>query len=204
MTSPDGALAPALDRLYATTAKLIDPVKQWAGDRMLVAPSLYQQLVDDVPARTGDWIPSSGYSTPAPPVFVDALDLQREIDDTVKRWCRHGDTTPERLRRIAAGRWRPQDVQHLEHVSAELDRWTHAISALLDPEPVKSVSAACPACGARYVYKQHAGEQVRQPALQLIAETGCTCQACRAYWSPQHYLLLAKVLGIDAPTGVIA
>ena len=44
---------------------------------------------------------------------------------------------------------------------------------------------------------------VRMPALQIVADTGCTCQACRHTWLPQHYLLLSKVLGFEAPEGVV-
>lgn len=204
MTAPDGALAPALDRLYSSTADLIDPIKQWTGDRMLLAPSLYQQLVDDIPARATDWISRSGYANSTSPVYIDAVDVQREIDDTVRSWCPTGDTTVVRLRHLNAARWRPQDVHRLERITADLDRWAFAIRRLLDPEPVKAISAPCPACGARYVYRMNkAGERVRQAALQIVASVGCTCTMCATHWTPDKYLLLCRVLGFESPAGVL-
>jgi hypothetical protein len=42
------------------------------------------------------------------------------------------------------------------------------------------------------------------PALQIVADAGCTCQACKKHtWLPQHYLLLCRVLGFDTPEGVL-
>jgi hypothetical protein len=54
------------------------------------------------------------------------------------------------------------------------------------------------------VYRRDsAGELVRQPALQIVAEQGCTCQACRHCCTPDLYLHLCRVLGFDLPDGVI-
>ena len=66
------------------------------------------------------------------------------------------------------------------------------------------LSAPCPAYSATSVFRRDsAGERVRMPALQIITNLGCTCQACRYTWSPEYYLHLARVLGLDAPAGVI-
>ena len=46
-------------------------------------------------------------------------------------------------------------------------------------------------------------EHVRVPALQIIAEQGCTCLVCRACWTPDRYLLLCRVLGYSLPDGVL-
>jgi hypothetical protein len=40
---------------------------------------------------------------------------------------------------------------------------------------------------------------LKEPALQIVAKQGCTCQACRHTWLSRHYLLLCKVLGFDLP-----
>ena len=56
----------------------------------------------------------------------------------------------------------------------------------------------------RHVYRRDAaGEQVRIRALQIVADTGCTCQTCKHTWLPRHYLLLRRVLGFDTPEGVV-
>jgi len=66
------------------------------------------------------------------------------------------------------------------------------------------VTAPRPACGATTVFcRDSAGELVRQPALQIVAEHGCTCQACNYCWAPAHYLYLARVLGYELPPGVL-
>jgi hypothetical protein len=50
---------------------------------------------------------------------------------------------------------------------------------LLPPWHVKHVSALCLG-NATHVYRPRRGrDTVRMPALQIIAETGCTCQACK-------------------------
>jgi hypothetical protein len=72
------------------------------------------------------------------------------------------------------------------------------------PATRQALLGAVPACGATTVYrKDSTGELVRQPALQIVAEHGCTCQACRYTWAPSHYLLLCKVLGFELPAGVL-
>ena len=49
--------------------------------------------------------------------------------------------------------------------------------------------------------RDRSGERVRVPALQVIAEQGCTCVVCRTCWTPDRYLLLCRVLGFDLPAG---
>jgi uncharacterized protein with PIN domain len=67
------------------------------------------------------------------------------------------------------------------------------IDALVNPQSIKTVSAPCPNCNSRFIYRRDsAGESVRQPALQIIAEVGCTCQACGAFWAPGSHLLLCR------------
>ena len=41
------------------------------------------------------------------------------------------------------------------------------------------------------------------PALQIVADTGYTCLACKHTWGPDLYLHLARVLGFDTPEGVL-
>jgi acetyl esterase/lipase len=121
-------------------------------------------------------------------VWADALDLRIEIDDTVKGWEPGGASTPAGLRQLTGRRYRPQDTRTLEEIAGTVESWAVAIRSLLDPQRVKHVSAPCPACGATHVYRRDsAGERVRVPALQIVVETGCTCQACRHTWAPQHY-----------------
>lgn len=66
------------------------------------------------------------------------------------------------------------------------------------------MSAPCPSCGRRWYYRRRDNENIRQPALQLVIETGCTCQACGAFWPPERFLFLVRLLGFDLPAGVSA
>jgi hypothetical protein len=78
------------------------------------------------------------------------------------------------------------------------------IDALVNPQSIKTVSAPCPNCNSRFIYRRDsAGESVRQPALQIIADQGCTCQSCRYCRPPERYLLLCRVLGFEMPEGVL-
>lgn len=164
--------------------------------------------------------------------MVKAFDLLMEIDAAMQawhpaaaQWALSGDSndspagvvepgansdrrtdvlTPARLRHLAAQRWRPQDARDVEQIAADIEAWSVKINALLSPQRVKTICAACPACGARTVYRWNsAGERVAMPALQVIAEQGCTCVVCRTCWTPDRYLLLCRVLGFDLPAGCL-
>lgn len=199
----DGNLPAALDKLNTAVAAIADPIKGWYPDGVRMAPSLYEQLVNDVPARAGERAGKFHHAS-TPPVYIDAVMLRSEIDAAVKHFNPAGTSTLDRLHRIASGRYRPQDAERLELLAADLERWAEAIKQLLEPEHVKSVSAPCPACGATHAYRQNKiGETVRQAALQIVAATGCRCLVCDTHWPPEHFLLLASVLGFDTPAGVI-
>lgn len=199
----DGCLPAALDRLYAAVAALCDPVKELHDGQLLVGPSLYEQLVDGI-TKTGGHGEGRRMTGSRAPTWFPALNLRIDIDNTVKAWCPQERSTVSRLRAVAAGRYRPQDAGDLEDRAALLESWAVEVKGLLEPQRVKHFSVPCPACGASTVYRTDgAGERVRVPALQIVAEQGCTCQACRHTWLPEHYLLLSRVLGFDAPEGVI-
>lgn len=202
----DGYLPAALDHLHAAVAALVDPVKGMSHGGVLTAPSLYEQLVGDIGAAPSrDFAYARGQGRAKSPVWTDAMDLRIEIDDAVQAWAPDPRlSTPLRLRALASARWRPQDSKRVEQIAGNVESWAVQIRSMLDPQHVKHLSVHCPACGASTVYRRDsAGELVRVPALHLVADQGCTCQACRHTWLPQHYLLLCKVLGFDTPEGVV-
>lgn len=196
-------LPAAIDRLYTAVARVVDESKELVGGVLHAAPSLYEQLVDAVPASPQH----QGRRTvagPVPPIFTDALDLKRGIDATAKRWHPGEVDTVARLRALAATRWAPPQTQAVDDMAAQIEAWAIKIGALLNPQSVKRLSAPCPSCGATTVHRRDsAGERVRQPALQIVAEQGCTCMACNATWAPTHYLHLCRVLGFELPAGVL-
>jgi hypothetical protein len=200
--SDEKSLPAAIDNLYSAIGALIDPRKELISGTLMAAPSLYESLVNEIPASTGEF---SGkfHGASRPPVWVDALDLRIQIDSRIKEWQPKGDSTPARLRALASQRWRPQDGATIRDYANDLRGWALTIKSYLDPEHIKGVSAACPTCGTRWVYRQHAGESVRQPALQLIVRQGCTCLACDSFWEPSRYLFLCRLLGFELPPGVL-
>lgn len=199
------AFLTGLDRLNAAVSALLDPRKQMIDNVVYAAAGLYDQLAGEVPATVRrDYTMAMKAAGSMPPVWVDALDLRVEIDNAVECWHPTGTTTPARLRALAARRWRPEESRQVDQLTRNVESWCVEIRSLLDPDRVRRISAPCPACGASHVYRQNsAGEDVRQPALQLVGNQGCTCLACRHTWLPQHYLLLSRVLGFDAPEGVV-
>jgi hypothetical protein len=192
----------AVDRLHAAVAGLVDPVKRSFDGVVRVAPSLYHQLRAEIPASAGREKVRLHVASRSP-AWLDAVDLLDEIDTAVEAWQAAGVDTADRLRVLAARRWRPQDVRGIGQIVEAVNGWVVAVAGLLEPQRVKTISAACPACDTRYVYRQRDGERVRQPALQVVAEKGCTCLSCGAAWAPELYLHLVRLLGFELPPGVL-
>ena len=131
--------------------------------------------------------------------------LAQEIDNQTRKWMPKQGTTPQRLDMLTERSWRPQDTDEVRDMSRRVDGWCESIMQLLDPDSRKFIEgAACPSCGKRIVYRRDsAGEQVRQPALKVIVSQGCTCQACGAFWAPDRFLFLGRLLGYELPEGVL-
>jgi len=198
------SLPDAIDQLYSAVADLLDPQKELLEGRVMAAPGLYDRLVGEIPAKRGEF--GSRFSGRSmPPIWCDAEDLRVQIDGRVRELLpRFQGTTSARLRALASMKFRPQDARRVRDMAAEIGSWCASISALLEPERVKTISAACPVCGARWFYRQIGGEQIRQPALQLVVSQGAECQKCHAQWKPSEYLWLCRLLGFDLPAGVNA
>lgn len=217
VTETDGNIQAARSRFNSAVHALTAPqqrprylenggvVTEWV-------PSLYDQLR----ASTGGQnVADKGDSRQARmPIWVDAVDLLTLIDATVLFWSRPNPLTDlpptgkwvtvARLEALDAATWRPQDTDRINRWTASLREWASRIKNMLDPESVKHISAACPACGQTTVWRRDAaGEMVRQPALQLVTNQGCTCQACKTFWEPTKYLFLCKLLGFELPEGVL-
>ena len=197
------SLSAATDQLRAAVGALVDPVKAFVNGQVRVAPSLFDQLRSETAASSQGLASRQGHAKSSPPIWIDAVTLLGEIGDAVGAWSPAG-TTADRLRELAGRRWRPQDVHGILQIIAACKGWQLNIEALLDPGSVKTISAPCPACGSKTVYRRNgSGEMVRQPALRLITEVGCTCQSCRAHWSPSLYMHLCRLLGFKSPAGVL-
>ena len=198
----DGNIQAAHTRLKRAVDRLCQPNLGTHRNATVTAPSLYEQLCSDLAGIQGD------NKTPAkslPPIWIDAAQLKQDIDKQAAKWepKRHR-STPQRLIILAEQTWRPQDTRHVNTITRTITRWADSIVHLLDPQSVKHISAPCPSCGRTTVYRRDdAGEVVRQPALRIVTNQGCTCAHCDAHWSPDKYMFLCTLLGFDLPEGVL-
>jgi hypothetical protein len=209
----DGNLKPALRDLHDAIGGLIDPRPEMVEGKLLWTDSLYTQLVEALPGAQGE---GHGVPRSLPPLWIDACELLTEIDTAVTIWQKDpggydGDLTtqhpptPETIRRlklIEKRGWRPQDTKRVEQLTGILQQWVESIANLLTPLPKLELTAPCPACGTRFVYRNDNGDRVRQAALQ-IGKHGCQCQACHYIWEPYRYRILAAALGCQLPAGVL-
>jgi len=197
-------LPAAIDALQEAVRRLVKPGDRYLNNTWISVPSLYQQLRSSVGGVR--MAGSAGVAQSCPPVWVDAEEQLRNIDTMVQIWtsasgpARCGGLTgsADELLPILAGKhWTVEQAHHVRALAKIISEWCDDIVTLLNEAHTKYIDAPCPACGESVVYHQNsAGENVRQPALAVIAETGCTCQSCGYYWAPQRYVDLARQLGI--------
>ena len=197
----DGNIVAARTKLSQAVDRLCKPRMAVYNNKIRYGLSLYRQLKSDLAGTQGDT------RTPAkslPPLWIDAVQLLGDMDTETRVWYPKGRGVPARLGALSAKSWRPQDTDKVTTIATTVDGWCETILHLLDPESVKHISAACPSCGRGFVYrKDSAGDTVRQPALKVVTETGCTCQACQAHWAPDRYMFLCRLLGFALPQGVL-
>jgi hypothetical protein len=198
---PDGNIQHARTKLGRAVQRLTGP-QIAVYDVTVYAPSLYDCLKSDLAGTQGDT------RTPAkslPPLWLDASMLLQDIDVQTVKWIPIPGRTPDRLQRLSFQAFRPQDTDLVTTMASTVEHWCESILNLLDPQSRKFISGApCPSCGKKTVYrKDSAGETVRQPALKLVVSQGCTCQACGAFWAPEKFLFLGRLLGYEIPEGVL-
>jgi hypothetical protein len=205
-TTEDGNLPAALRALDLAVHALCDPQHQYLESRLLTMPSLYLQLMDAV---TGEQVNTGGGggAKSRPPLWLDALKWLQEIDLALEVWQPAYSGVPATVGRchwLLQRKWRPQDADRIEKMAETIRLWAVKIDELLNPPRVTTITAPCPACGTQFVHRRDdLGENVKMPALQIVADKGCTCQACRYTWEPSHYIHLCRVLGFEMPKGVL-
>jgi hypothetical protein len=129
------------------------------------------------------------------PCRVDLLALLYQIDHTVAAWTPDAKGgTIERLHQLAGRGRRPQDCRLMAFYTGELGHWVVTAEGFLTPPVRVDLHMPCPSCGARFTYRRDdAGDRVRVRALRL-SETGCRCQASQAWWPPEQFEWLARLL----------
>jgi len=191
----DGNIQAARTKLGRAVQELTGPRTQLHGRNTVTAPSLYAQLCSDLAGTQGD---TRSVAKSLPPVWIDAVQLIYDIDTQTHRWMPVPGKTPQRLQMLSFKTWRPQDTDQVTEIARAVEEWTRKILNLLEPEAQIFLPYPCPRCTKHMVYrKDSAGDQVRQPALKLMTHVGCTCQSCGAFWPPDKYLFLQKLLGLN-------
>jgi hypothetical protein len=174
-------------RLHDAISALCDPT--WHNHHPL--PSRYDQL-QDAKANPA----TSGHTTTPPasmiPAQIDALMLAKLIDErttTITRGARIKSTTG-RLQWLTTQKWRPQDIETLEAITAEISSWTKAIDDFFAPNP-KFFTAACPQCGHAHAYhRRNDGERVKVQALAITVDKGAWCNHCHQTWTGEQQLMI--------------
>lgn len=198
----DGNIQAARTKLGRAVQKLTAPRPAVYHAGTFYAPSLYNCLISDLAGTQG--VDHKSHAKSQPPIWIDASMLRTEIDVQTVKWLPVPGETPDRLQRLSFKTWRPQDTDHVREMARIVAGWCDSILNLLDPEGHKFISAPCPSCGKELIYRRDsAGDQVRQPALKLVVSQGCTCQACGAFWAPEKFLFLGRLLGYEIPEGVL-
>lgn len=98
---------------------------------------------------------------------------------------------------LASAGWRPMDCELLDDYSAQIEKWVVSAAELLGDRAVAvALRMACPSCGETWSYRRAGAEVVRAWALRLD-ESGCACSVCRAFWPPDQFEFLARLLGCE-------
>lgn len=165
-------------------------------------------LLDQLAAATkhGSTRNGAGRGSASAPVAVEVVDLLRRIRaEAAALWQTYGEGDPtqipreltQRVRELTAGACLRVNLDDLTHVHRHVSDWITAIRGILDPPRRLHLVAACPACDVRIVHRTDptTGERVRQPALCVDTDTGCTCLSCGEQWPTDHLEHLAQVIG---------
>ena len=195
----DGVLEPVLRRFGNAVAALADPVPIWEHGACRWSDAVYQRLRAALVGKTGAGrrraVPSSRM-----PCRTDVLVWLLEVDAAVAEWTPDGKgDTVDRLHTLTARGWRPQDCGLIDGYCELIEKWVLGAAELLgDRAPAVALRLPCPACGQQFTYRRSGGgESVRSWALR-VSETGCECLGCRAFWGPDQFEFLARLLGCPA------
>lgn len=200
---PEVTLPAAVRALDTATSAMVDPRPERHDRGTSWLDSVYTELRS---AIHGHRAGGANHRTaePQPPLWIDGVDLCREIDSTVKQWepnaAGHHTPTVNRLHTLSGRKWRPQDVDTVTGYANDLRRWVQHYRTLVDQKPL-TLPNPCPKCGAWFAHRSLDGERVRVAALQLTLER-CVCNACRVEWPADRFPWLARLLGYEPLAGV--
>lgn len=197
------ALQPAIHRLADACADLADPRRHtihlengYGTRRRIHLPPRYTQLQQAIKTHS-----TAGHTTAfgsRPPLGLKPLHLLTQIDEAIIHMHPPPGGWPGwtliRLHALPHQPWRPQDTNHVNLISKQLENFTRRIDDLFDPpRPPIQLRQPCPICVNITVLRHIDGELVRQAALLLTSEE-CRCQHCGAHWAKDQLEFLGKLL----------
>lgn len=128
-----------------------------------------------------------------PLISVGAWDLLNEIEQT---WKQQNLSLEQSLRQLPNRAIAQDDYRITRDLYKSMKSIVKAINDLLDPPRRLHVSAQCPVCETRTVFRpDDGGEMVQQAALIVDGIKGCECLACGSVWAVNALEALAVDLG---------
>jgi hypothetical protein len=85
--------------------------------------------------------------------------------------------------------------------------WYSRVREFFEPPRFREISAACPLCGVRYVFRRVDGVVVRSSVLRFVLDGGsdsvrAECVSCGGVWLPDRFLFLGQLLAEQERTEV--
>ena len=161
------------------------------------SPSLYVQMQEAVHGVVNG---SSGVTAfrSKPPLWIDGIDWIYRIEKKVREWLpnQYGHTLTLLLA-LPEHNWTPSQVDEVGQIAHTIRGWVKQAEAMLGEESTLEVKKPCPECGQRYIYRTHAGETIRQPAL-TVSTKGARCLHCGHEWGSEYLEFLATLLGEES------
>lgn len=176
--------------------ELIGQIQNAVSDIIDTPPGMHMSLLDTLREciYTGTEKGSGKSSFGSKPLIsVGAWDLYNEIE---AEWKQQGLSLEQSFRAMPILALTMDNYEASKQLLKSLVSIAKAINDLLDPPRRLHVSAACPVCDVRTVFRpDDSGELVQQAALVVDGIKGCLCMACGSIWSVNHLETLARDVG---------
>ena len=165
---------------------------------VFTSPCLYVQMEEAVQGAVGAFTGMAVFRS-KPPLWIDGIDWIYQIEKKVREWLpNESGHTLTLLLALPEHKWTPSQSKEVSEIAHTVRGWARQAEVMLGEESqMEVVKKACPECGQRYVYRTHAGETIRQPAL-TVSTRGARCRHCEAEWGPEMLEFLARLLGEES------
>lgn len=164
---------------------------------VFTSPSLYIQMGEAVQGAVGAATGSSAFRS-KPPLWIDGIDWIYRIEKKVREWLpNESGHTLTLLQLLPEHKWTPAQAKDVAEIAHTIRGWTKQAEVMLSEESQMEVQKPCPECDQRYIYRTHAGETIRQPAL-TVSTKGARCRHCGHEWGAEHIEFLARLLGEES------